>query len=107
MTTKPTTVSQEQVPVHLRGTRNAFSQWLGRTVLEILGWRVEGTIPDLKRLIVIGAPHTSNWDFPLVIAMAFHMRLNVYFIGKHTLIKGPAGPIMRWLGGIPLNSEAE
>ncbi|MDB9958663.1 1-acyl-sn-glycerol-3-phosphate acyltransferase, partial [Oceanospirillaceae bacterium] len=55
---------------------------------------------------IIAAPHTSNWDFPLGIAIAFHLRLKVYFIAKHTLFEGILGPIMRWLGGIPLNREA-
>lgn len=101
MTTKPTTVSQEQVPAHLRGTRNAFSRWLGRTVLEILGWRVEGTIPDLKRLIVIGAPHTSNWDFVLAMASFLGLNLRIRWMAKHRIFKPGITWFMEWLGGIP------
>ena len=62
--------------------------------------------PTSGSYLIIAAPHTSNWDFPLGIAIAFHLRLKVYFIAKHTLFEGILGPIMRWLGGIPLNREA-
>ena len=76
--------------------------WL---VLKLAGWKVINVAPATGSYLLIAAPHTSNWDFPLGIAMAFHLRLRVYFIGKHTLFKGFTGPIMRWLGGIPLNRE--
>ena len=77
--------------------------WL---VLKLSGWKVINVAPATGSYLLIAAPHTSNWDFPLGIAMAFHLRLKVYFIGKHTLFTGITGPIMRWLGGIPLNREA-
>ena len=53
--------------------------------------------------MIIAAPHTSNWDFPVGMSLAIHLKLKAYYIGKHSLFKGPAGPIMRWLGGIPLD----
>jgi|TARA_B110000977_G_scaffold68973_1_gene93637 1-acyl-sn-glycerol-3-phosphate acyltransferase len=77
--------------------------WL---VLKLGGWKVVNVAPATGSYLIIAAPHTSNWDFPLGIVMAFHLRLKVYFIAKHTLFEGMAGPIMRWLGGIPLNREA-
>ena len=77
--------------------------WLA---LKLIGWKVVNVAPANGKYLLIAAPHTSNWDFPLGIAMAFHLQLRVYFIGKHTLFKGPMGPIMRWLGGIALNRKA-
>jgi len=77
--------------------------WL---VLKLSGWKVINVAPPVGSYLIIAAPHTSNWDFPLGIAMAFHLQLRVYFIGKHSLFKGPMGPIMKWLGGIPLNRAA-
>ena len=77
--------------------------WL---VLKLSSWKVVNVAPATGSYLIIAAPHTSNWDFPLGIAMAYHLRLKVYFIGKHTLFEGIRGPIMRWLGGIPLNREA-
>ena len=41
---------------------NPFARWLGRTILRLGGWRMEGEFPDLPRLVLIGAPHSSNWD---------------------------------------------
>lgn len=49
------------------------------------------------------APHTSNWDFVYFLAAALVFRLNVRWLGKDTLFRGPLGPVMRWLGGIGIN----
>ena len=68
MSIKNGSASQEMTPVHLRANRSAFAMWFGRTLLRVFGWRVEGEIPNHERLLIIGAPHTSNWDF--VYAMA-------------------------------------
>lgn len=53
--------------------------------------------------IVIGAPHTSNWDFVLMLAIAWSHGISPRFLGKHQLFRGPAGWIMRRLGGIPVD----
>jgi 1-acyl-sn-glycerol-3-phosphate acyltransferase len=98
---KTPTVHQDQTPVHLRANRGAVSRWLGRTVLSILGWRVEGQIPDLKRLLVIGAPHTSNWDFVLAMATILGLNLRMRWLAKHTIFKRGVVWFMEWLGGIP------
>ena len=83
-----------------------FMRLLSWLVLKLGGWKVVNVAPDTGSYLIIAAPHTSNWDFPLGIAIAFHLRLKVYFIAKHTLFNGFAGPIMRWLGGVPLNRGA-
>ena len=72
--------------------------------LKLVGWKVDRRgIPATGKYMIIAAPHTSNWDFPIGMSLAIHMKLKAYFIGKHSLFKGPAGPVMRWLGGIPLD----
>ncbi len=72
--------------------------------LTLANWKVVGgEIPKEQKFVLIAAPHTSNWDFPFLIAMACILRLEVYWMGKDTLFFGPFGPIMRWLGGIPIN----
>lgn len=55
--------------------------------------------------IVIGAPHTSNFDFVLMIALAWNQRMNIHWLGKKELFKGVAGPIMRGLGGIAVDRK--
>ena len=76
---------------------------IGRFVLRLLGWRIEGKLPDLPKQLVIAAPHSSNWDFVLGVALVFAMRLDARFLGKAELFRGPLGPFMRWLGGIPVD----
>ncbi|WP_428610037.1 lysophospholipid acyltransferase family protein [Sedimenticola sp.] len=76
------------------------SYWIGRGLLTLLGWKVEGEVPTGTNFVVIAAPHTSNWDFPIGLAAAYLLRLRVNWIGKHTLFRWPYGGFMRWLGGI-------
>jgi 1-acyl-sn-glycerol-3-phosphate acyltransferase len=74
--------------------------WLG---LRIAGWEIKGHPPQAKKYVVIAYPHTSNWDFPLGVAISIMYRLKVYWLGKDSLFKGPAGSIMKWLGGISID----
>ncbi len=103
MTKKQVSVSQDQTPVHLRANRSAFAQWFGRTVLDVFGWRVVGELPNLERVLVIGAPHTSNWDFVYAMAAILGLNLKLRWLGKHTIFKFCVTWFMNWLGGIPVN----
>ena len=86
---------------------NRFVYWLSKAVLRIIGWRIEGQMPEnIDKAVVIVAPHTSNWDFPLGLCASFVLRLNGHWVGKHTLFRKPFGGIMRWLGGISINRGA-
>ena len=76
---------------------------LGRLMLRLSGWRVEGAFPDVGQCVLIVAPHTSNWDFVFGLAAKWALGLRVRFIGKHTLFNGPFGAFMRWVGGIPVD----
>lgn len=80
-----------------------MSRALGRWVLRTLGWRVEGEIPNLRKLVIIAAPHTSNWDFVVGIAAKSALGLRVTFLGKDTLFRFPLGALMRAWGGIPVD----
>jgi len=71
--------------------------------LKILGWRRVGQIPEMPRYVMIAAPHTSNWDMPVTLALAFAFRVKVYWMGKETIFKWPFGTLMKWLGGIPID----
>jgi 1-acyl-sn-glycerol-3-phosphate acyltransferase len=80
---------------------------LAELVLRLLGWKVVGGPPEgVPKLVVIGAPHTSNWDFLLFLAMALHLRMAPRFLGKHTLFRPPFGWLFRWLGGLPVDRRA-
>ncbi|MAY39645.1 MULTISPECIES: lysophospholipid acyltransferase family protein [Spongiibacter] len=70
----------------------------------LIGWKVLGQKPEQKKCVLIAAPHTSNWDFPTMMVIAFVLGLDVHWMGKHTLFpKGPLGAIMRWFGGIAID----
>ena len=81
----------------------AFSRGLGRAFLRLLGWRVEGTIPDLPKMVWIGAPHTTNWDGVLAIATLLALGVNASTMIKDSAFKGPLGWLLRALGAIPIN----
>lgn len=55
--------------------------------------------------ILVAAPHTSNWDFVLMLAVAWRSGFRPYFLGKKELFRGPAGPIMRMFGGIAVDRQ--
>lgn len=78
-------------------------RWFSLIVLRLLGWRLVGDFPRDKKYVLIGAPHTSNWDFPFTLMFCFAGGAKLYWMGKHTLFAGPAGPLMRWLGGISVD----
>ena len=80
--------------------------WIGRLWLRLFGWDVKGQIPDDKKYVLIGAAHTSNWDFPFGIAALYVYRLKISWIGKKELFKWPYGWFMRWLGGIPVDRKS-
>ena len=74
--------------------------------LKLTGWRVEGALPaHAARSVLIAAPHTSNWDLPYTLMVAFALRLNIRWMGKQSIFRAPFGGVMRWLGGIPVNRE--
>jgi 1-acyl-sn-glycerol-3-phosphate acyltransferase len=72
-------------------------------MLKITGWRAEGRLPDVSKFVLIAAPHTSNWDFPIGVFTAFALRAKIYWMGKNTLFRWPFGVFFKWLGGIPVD----
>lgn len=85
---------------------NFFSSTVGRTLLGLSGWRFEGVVPNVPKAVVIVVPHTSNWDFIVGVVAVFALGLRASFLGKHTLFDFPLGPMMRWLGGLPVDRRS-
>ncbi len=72
--------------------------------LRLTGWTLTGALPAAHpKCVLIAAPHTSNWDLPYTLMVAFSLRLNIHWMGKASLFRWPFGPLMRWLGGIAVN----
>lgn len=66
-------------------------------------WKLVTEPAPNRPTVLIGAPHTSNWDFPVMLAIAWRLGIEVHWLGKTSLFTGWRGPIMRGLGGIPVD----
>jgi 1-acyl-sn-glycerol-3-phosphate acyltransferase len=75
---------------------------LANAFLRATGWKPEGRPPERRRFVLIAAPHTSNWDLAYLLAFAEHYDLSISFMMKHTVFRGPFGPLFKSLGGIPI-----
>ena len=83
---------------------NTALRGLSWAFLKSTGWTIEGRLPEnARKCVMIGAPHTSNWDLPYTLMVAFVLRLRIYWMGKHELFKAPFGGLMRWLGGVAVD----
>ncbi len=84
----------------------SFSSRLVRAVLLFLyrrqGWKLEGGGPSSRRCVIIGAPHTTNWDFVFFIGLTDDLGLRPGFMGKDALFRWPLGRFMREMGGVPV-----
>ena len=79
---------------------------LSRWILNALGWTIQADLPDLKKYVVIAAPHTSNWDFPLGVLVGKAVKLDPHWVGKHTIFRWPYGWFFRWIGGTPVHRDS-
>lgn len=85
---------------------NTLLRVVSQATLRLTGWTIEGSLPaHAAKSVLIAAPHTSNWDLPYTLMLAFSLHLRVYWMGKQSLFQAPFGGVMRWLGGIPVNRE--
>lgn len=81
-------------------------QSLSASLLSLLGWHLAPQVPADNKIIIIGAPHTSNWDFPMTLLALSALGLRYSWIGKHTMFRGPVGSFFKKIGGIPVNRKA-
>lgn len=89
------------------GAFSAFGRWLGRCVLRLGGWRMVGAFPDIPKLVLIGAPHSSNWDGIWGFAAKLALGLDIKILGKDSLFKVPVmGALLRGMGVIPVDRSA-
>ena len=95
--------SPSDLPVMSHPAR--FVRWLLLQWYIRSGWKAVGTLPPDRKFIIIGAPHTSNWDFLVFLGTVHAVGREVRFIGKHSLFNGSVGRFMRALGGVPVNRD--
>ena len=82
---------------------NAFTRWIGRTVLRLGGWTMAGDFPDEPKLVIIAAPHSSGWDAVWGLAAKVAMGIRVVVIGKQELFRWPLGWLLRKFGIVPVD----
>jgi 1-acyl-sn-glycerol-3-phosphate acyltransferase len=87
--------------------------WLERIIRWLLliwfrrgGWTIGGTLPPDRKFVIMGASHTSNWDFLVFMGAVHAVGRKIHFIGKHSLFKWPMAGFMRALGGVPVDRSA-
>lgn len=69
-------------------------------------WRLVSEPAPARPTVLIGAPHTSNWDFVFMLAITWRLDMRIRWLGKESLFRGWKGPIMKRLGGIPVDRAA-
>lgn len=78
--------------------------YLAKFIFWLLRWKIVGNIPhDIKKCVIIVAPHTSNYDFVLGRIACWYMKINASYLIKQEAFKFPMGIILKALGGIPVN----
>ncbi len=80
-----------------------ITRWSCENLLKISGWTLDRTNPPVTNCVVIAAPHTSNWDFILMLLFAGAFGLKISWMGKSNLFIKPFGYFLRLIGGISIN----
>ena len=102
MSKKIIRISESQIPERLRGKRSILLRKIARFGINISGWTIKGMVPDEERIVIIAAPHTSNWDFVLAMLAIFGLNIKLRWLGKHSIFKPGFKIFFKWLGGIPV-----
>lgn len=82
---------------------NAVSRWIGSAGLKLTGWKLVGQMPDVPKFVIIGVPHTSNWDAIVASLAMLASGFKYTFLIKKEWFFWPMGPLFRALGGYPVD----
>ena len=93
------------VPQHLKANRPKFIINISSWVLKIQKWKISGSIPEEKRVVLVIGPHTSNWDFIIGVLVILSLDAKINWLGKHTIFKRGFKSLLTRLGGIPVNRQ--
>jgi 1-acyl-sn-glycerol-3-phosphate acyltransferase len=83
-----------------------LARWVILKIYSWKGWKLEGSLPETRKFVIAGAPHTSNWDFVFFTGATNAMGIRPNFMGKHTLFKWPIKRFMEDMGGIPVDRRS-
>ncbi len=82
---------------------NGVSRAIGKGFLHMFGWRLANAFPSVPKGVVIGGPHTSNWDGIFTFAAMIQIGLDAHLMMKDSAFNGPHGRFLRWLGAVPID----
>lgn len=94
------------IPPEMPVRGNRITRLVGRVLLRLLGWKVEGEIPRLHKCLVAAAPHTSNWDFVVAMPAILAIGVRASFMMKKEAFVWPCKGLFKALGGIPTDRSA-
>ena len=97
---------RSSTPDHFRARRSRFFTLLGTLIFKFYGWKIEGSLPNKKRVIIAAAPHTSYEDFVRAFPLVLALDIKVNFLAKDSIFKFGIKYFFSWLGGIPVNRDA-
>ncbi len=85
--------------------QSTITEKIAKAVIKLLGWKAVGKMPNAPKYILVGYPHTSNYDTLIGIFIFLSMGVHIKWIGKQSLFKGPVGWLIKKTGGIPVNRQ--
>ncbi len=103
LTESTTSPSGEPTPILYPRMGNRFTRFIGRSIYRLMGWRLTGDLPNVPKAIIIGGPHTSNWDLALAMGAMLDKGLKFSWMMKREAFVWPLGPLWRALGGIAID----
>ena len=83
-------------------SQNEFFSRIANKILDLTGWYCEPIPHEYKKAVIAYAPHTSNWDFPLLMSARFANKVNVQWAGKSEMFRWPFRKVLTFLGGVPI-----
>ncbi len=101
------TMNETLFPDRIPRRGNAFSRWLGMWLLRLIGWRIVGELPNVPKAVVIGAPHSSNYDGLVAAGVVLALQVRIGLMAKDSLFRWPVAGLLRWLGGIPIDRRSK
>jgi 1-acyl-sn-glycerol-3-phosphate acyltransferase len=101
---------QAQSPPEIGESTPRRGNWLSNTsaraVMSAAGWKIMGAVPDEPKILLVGAPHTSNWDYIFTMLTTFSLGVDLHYVGKASLFNNPLGGMMYYLGGVPIDRSS-
>lgn len=82
-----------------------FSDRIAKIILRLMGWKTKGQVPPYPKYVMIGYPHTSNWDAFVGLVVFKSMGVHLKWLAKKSLFKWPLSWILKWAGAVPIQRE--